>query len=163
MLNRFFLYLLSNFFNMLEFNDFGYLIPDRNIPSSIIEFETNFKYNNARNTIYEKYISYCIDLKAIINKDIKQWIDGSYVTKKVFPQDIDIVSFINHEDYEIYEKDLKNFIYPNSKRFYEIDAYLIIVYPESHKKNFYYKSDYAEWLINFSRDMRTNNKKDFWN
>jgi hypothetical protein len=146
---------------MLEFDSNGYLVPNRNIISTSDELENVFKNNKERIQIYDNYLRYIKDLKVIVTKEIKQWIDGSFVTQKVIPNDIDIVSFIDYEDYKINEKALSKFFYPNSKTSYSIDAYLIIVYPDTHKKSFYYKSDYAEWLTSFSKDLKTNMSKGF--
>ena len=85
----------------------------------------------------------------------------SFCYKKPLPNDIDIISFIDYDDYEKHKNQLNNFFYPASKKKFNIDAYIIIVYPEAHKKNFYYESDYAEWLTNFSKDFKTNNRKGF--
>ena len=123
---------------MLQFNNKGYLIPDKNISSTLAELEQTFKINNIRVDINNLYLKYSDELKKIIGKEIKQWIDGSYVTMNNAPNDIDILTFINYDDYEKHENELSNFFYPNSKAEYNIDAYLIIVYPKNHKKIFYY-------------------------
>ncbi|QOG01327.1 hypothetical protein [Flavobacterium sp. MDT1-60] len=146
---------------MLQFDTNGYLTPDRNISSTLSELEQTFKINNIREDIYNLYLNYSNELKNIIGKDIKQWVDGSYVTKKNAPEDIDILTFIDYDDFEKYENELNKFFYPNSKAEYNIDAYIIVVYPNNHKKNFYYRSDYANWLTDFSKDFKTNTKKGF--
>lgn len=146
---------------MLNFDAVGNLIPQGNVQSTILELEQIFKINPVRTAIYKNYQIYIDDLKAIIGKNIKQWVDGSYVTKNPMPGDIDILSFLDHDDYEKHESQLADFVYPRSKKIYNVDAYIIIVYPADHKKYFYYKSDYAEWMFNFSKDFKTNNKKGF--
>lgn len=146
---------------MLNFDTQGYLIPQGNILSTVLELEQTFKINPARTSIYSNYQVYIDDLKKIIGKEIKQWVDGSYVTKNILPNDIDLVTFLDYDDYEKHQSQLTDFFYPYSKKAYNIDAYIIIVYPPEHKNHFYYRSDRAEWMHNFSKDFKTNHKKGF--
>ena len=146
---------------MLQFDDDGYLVPDRNIQSNLNELEKVFKINHRRNELFELYSIYNTGLKKILVKELRQWVDGSYVTKKEYPNDIDVVTFIDHEDFIKFESQLKDFTYPNSKKEYNIDGYIIVIYPEDSKKSFFYKSDYAYWLQNFSKDSKTNSNKGF--
>ncbi len=89
--------------------------------------------------------------------DFYQWVDGSYVTKKSNPQDIDIINFVDFEIYEsiiIKSEELKNnFI----KDKFNLDTHFIAIYPESHPKYFFFKSDSAYWNDWFSK---TNPKHD---
>jgi hypothetical protein len=71
---------------MLNFNSCGFLLPDRNTSSTISELEQTFKINNVREDIYENYLNYSKNLKEVIGKEIKQWVDGSFVTKKPKPK-----------------------------------------------------------------------------
>lgn len=81
--------------------------------------------------------------------------------EKLNPGDIDIVSFINFEDFDRHQKELKRFVYPESKRNYSVDAYIVIAYPDLHNKKFYYDSDLAYWHSIFSREYSTGRKKGF--
>jgi hypothetical protein len=67
---------------VLNFASFGYFVPYRNISSTISELEQTFKINNVREDIYENYLNYSENLKEVVGKEIKQWVDGSFVTKK---------------------------------------------------------------------------------
>lgn len=72
---------------MLQFDEFGYLTPDINIPSTMDELERIFKIDDHRAELFEKYLTYTKNLKSAIgNKSFKQWIEGSFVTKNNTPK-----------------------------------------------------------------------------
>jgi len=146
---------------MLQFDSRGYLSPYQNIISDIDELEDVFKTNENRGALFASFLSYTAGLKDILGQDLNIWVDGSFVTKKENPKDIDIVTFVEHDLFERFEDELKDFFYPLSKSKYNIDAYIVVVYPEGHKKNFFFKSDYAHWLQDFSKDLKMNCKKGF--
>ncbi|TFF36006.1 DUF6932 family protein [Mucilaginibacter psychrotolerans] len=125
---------------MFDFNQRGLLIPETTIACSLAAFEAEFVIRpniEKRRYLFEQYKLYCNDLKVVCgNSDIKQWIDGSYVTKNKNPLDIDIVSFIDYDIVKAKEKALKQFIYPNSVHGYGIDGYIVVVH-SSESKLFY--------------------------
>ena len=87
---------------MLTFNSAGYLTPNTAINSTVREFEEEFVVNYSsgdRSRLFEMYLQYCNDLKALCEeRELLQWIDGSFVTKsKPSPSDIDMVTFIDAE------------------------------------------------------------------
>ena len=143
---------------MLTFNQSGLLVPDNKITSTIQELENEFVLKIAsvkRREIFEAYVKYNEDFKKVCNLDeLHQWINGSYVTQKNNPGDIDLVTFL---DYKIVTKlgsKLDAFKYPNSEIIYGVDAYIIEVYPQNHINNFRYVSDRAYWLDRFTKTRR---------
>jgi hypothetical protein len=154
---------------MLNFNSNGLLVPANNIKSDILELEgvfvTNIRTIN-RKELFEKYISYSNSLKELCNVNLKQWIDGSFVTKKSEPQDIDLITFIDFKIVEVLNDSLTDYKYPASKTIFGVDAYIIRTYPTDHKYYLSYRADQAYWMDHFSRTRRNRigNKlqKDFW-
>ena len=143
---------------MLTFNHSGLLVPDNKINSTIQELENEFVLKlptTKRKEIFDAYIKYNEDFKKVCNLDeLHQWVNGSYVTKKNNPGDIDLVTFI---DYDIIQKlgsKLDDFKYPNSEIIYGVDAYIVEVYPETHKDRFRYISDKAYWMDRFTKTRR---------
>ena len=138
---------------MLEFNSSGLLVPQSIISSTLSEFEKYFAIDspeNVRRILFNQYKRYSDDLKQTCGLfELKQWIDGSFVTKKAKPFDIDLVTFLSWEIAE--GKGLKDFIYPASLTKYGIDAYIVVIYPDTHKLNFVYKADCAYWLDHFDK------------
>ena len=140
---------------MIKFNASGLLIPSSPIISTLAEFEEHFAVDspqNGRRILFNQFINYAADLKTICGKDeMKQWIDGSYVTKKYDPFDIDLVTFIDYQIAENKEKEIKEFIYPASLAKYGIDGYVIVMYPENHVLHFAYRADCSYWINHFDK------------
>lgn len=140
---------------MFSFNTAGLLMPSSVIESTLVEFEECFAIDSpsdVRRILFKQYINYKNSLKELCNKsELKQWIDGSFVTKKLNPFDIDLITFIDFETVKAKERELKEFIYPISSISYVLDCYIVIVYPEDHKFHFIYKSDCSYWINQFDK------------
>lgn len=108
---------------------------------------------------YQKFVS---DFKVEISPNFKHWIDGSFVTTKLNPRDIDFVSFIDHD---IYTK--KRFLIDEkfrlkfAKELYNVDAYTLEIYPEGHKKQNISNLDLVYWLNWFTKTKKNRHKKSF--
>jgi len=139
---------------MLNFDSRGYLKPNKNLASSSKELFDEFvkKIQNAqRQQLYDNYIQYSNDLKkACGGIELTQWVDGSFVTKKNIPNDIDVVTFI---DFNI-SCDLSKFVYPESIEKYNVDGYIVIVYPRKHPKIALYMGDWGYWMDRFDKTRR---------
>jgi len=140
---------------MFEFNTAGLLIPTAVISSTLQEFEGCFSIDSPediRRKLFNQYLGYKNELKELCGKtELKQWIDGSFVTKKPKPSDIDLVTFVDFETAKLKEKELRKFIYPESLGNYGIDGYMIVIYPEGHKFHFIYQADCAYWVNQFDK------------
>lgn len=84
----------------LQFDKHGFLFPYEIINVDISTFETffvnQFKENLKRKKLFEAWQTYN---KALLNSvqpknEIRQWIDGSFITTKSLPNDMDIITFI---------------------------------------------------------------------
>lgn len=148
---------------MLTFSHNGLLTPETLIPSSVEEFEIEFVSNldfGNRKILFEQYKVYCRDLKLLCdNKTITQWIDGSYVTKSKTPSDIDLIFFLDFETVQSNEKDLKQFIYPQSLTKYGVDAYIVVIYPTDHKRAYISNADKAYWMDHFGKTKPNRSRK----
>ena len=124
----------------LVFDTKGLLVPSRNIVATLddfnITFVKNFPMSKTREKLFENYLSYSDELKQILNLgELKQWINGSFVTKTINPKDVDLVTFIPNEVYYKKESVLRKF---NEKSWFEfnIDAYILI-----ERQGFTFESD----------------------
>ena len=130
---------------MLEFNQKGLLIPEAIITSSLDEFKNEFsiKLNDGkREELFNQYQQYCKDLKELCdNSELTQWIDGSYVTQSKNPSDIDLVTLIDYNIVKAKETESIKFIFPQSMQTYQLDAYIIAVYPIDNKSHFITQAD----------------------
>src|SRR5690554_3847082 len=148
---------------MFIFNNSGLLVPDKKINCSFQDFEKEFVLNiptKKRKEIFDFYVKYNNSLKEICNlPELHQWINGSFVTKKQNPGDIDLVTFLDFKLVENLGTKLDHFIFPNSEKIYNVDAYIVVVYPEEHKDKFNYKSDLVYWNDRFSKTRRVRGNK----
>jgi hypothetical protein len=136
----------------------------QNIGCSIQQLESHFvhEYPNSktRKNNYEKYLKYIYDLKELLGeRRIKQWINGSFVTQALNPNDIDLVTFVNFEKRMRYGDELKRFEASGANEIYGVDAYLLTVFPEDHPKYFLFQSDKAYWMNQFGMTRRDKNGK----
>ena len=96
---------------------------------------------------------------------MKHWIDGSFTTIKQEPNDIDIVCFIWHEHFVegVYIKDEfkifdTNLSRAQCKKVYNVDGYLVPVFPKEHPLYGWYQDRIAYWKRQFGND-RSNRPK----
>ncbi len=147
-----------NFIEMFSFNKAGLLVPDSKIITSKELFELEFVSNIQslkRKELFDSLVSYNNELKKSCNLEVlNQWIDGSFVTKKINPGDIDVVTFLDFQIIEEHEKKLNDFKYPSSENLFGIDGYIVAVYPEDHENYFLSLSDSAYWHDKFTKSRR---------
>ncbi len=142
---------------MLEFNSKGLLVPNTNILSSIEELKEVFVEGISSKTrldIFNKYLAYSDELKRLLEvKELKQWVNGSFVTKVANPKDIDLVTFVDYNLIQANEQKIEAFN-NYSKKDVMLDVYIVPVYPKKHPHEFYYISDVAEWMSKFDKTRR---------
>lgn len=111
----------------LVFDEKGNLKPYKAIEADLKIFESTFATNELRKDLYDKYLNYLLDLKKVIGQETNfyQWLNGSYVSKREKPQDIDLVTFI---DFQVYDKEItkNDFLKsPKSEILYGLDCYFV--------------------------------------
>ena len=90
-----------------------------------------------------------------------QWIDGSFVSNKQNPKDIDFITILDHQDYDnnkLLEKDFASFA---GRKRCKVDTYIVSNYPENHKKYVFSKSDLLYWRNLFGKTRVNRAKKQF--
>ena len=139
----------------MNFDRLGNLTPYEIIETDLKTFQNcfvnemeNFKH---RDKLFQDYLNYTKKLCKIVTNHFFQWINGSFVTQKNTPKDIDLVSFIDFRLVEKYQHQLKNMIYPISKAEYNMDAYIVKLYPENDKNVVFSKSDSLYWFHHFQK------------
>lgn len=146
---------------MLIFNHSGVLIPDNKIISDLAELKTEFVDgipSGKRMDLFNRLLKYNEDLQKVLGFcGFVQWINGSFVTKKVNPGDIDLVTFIETEKILEIGSSIDPFRFPNSESIYGVDAYIIEVYPSDEPDYFRTVSDKAYWADRFSKTRRDRN------
>jgi hypothetical protein len=132
------------------------------IPEFVSLFVDSFDPDSTRTNLYSNYKSYFSDLHQMLKYEFFQWIDGSFITTKRDPRDIDVVSFIDFKDYEEYTEIIDNrFSSKNARKIYGVDAYIVPKYPENHVRYAFFLSDFLYWRNFFGKTKVNRAKKQF--
>ncbi len=150
----------------LNFDSRGNLKPYEIIKISFEDFQevfvNSFDKDSRRHLLLEKYLNYLQDFSQILNGNFYQWIDGSFVTTKYNPRDIDLVSIIHFEDFEMNSKKISDkFVSLNARKLYVVDAYVVADYPESHPKYSFTHTDLLYWKDLFSQTKVNRAKRQY--
>ncbi len=143
---------------MFTFNEHGLLSPAEGIRTTVSElydvFVADFPASDTRLSLYNEWRKYNQLLRQEIGADFVQWVNGSFVTTKLNPKDIDIVSFIPSRLFRKFEKRLDYYWSDNWER-EGIDAYLVEVFTEQDENFNAYQVTLAQWQQLYSRTKPT--------
>lgn len=83
---------------MLKFDENGHLTPYERIETSLDEFQQvfvdGFPNSSTRRRLFDNYLDWVFDFQREIYPYFTHWIDGSFVTQKLNPKDIDFKTFL---------------------------------------------------------------------
>ena len=98
------------------------------------DFVSSFNDNSSRIETFNNFENRLIELKSILSDTLTIWVDGSFITNKSNPNDIDYVIFIKYESYKKNEEVIKD-KYLNRKLYEseKLDVYIVIIYPENNR------------------------------
>jgi hypothetical protein len=117
-----------------RFNARGFIMPYQKITCSVYEIEEIFvkpyPHSKTRNIIFEHYLNYLNDFQSIITPYFTQWLDGSFVSKKVNPNDFDFVTFIDYQIYKLKEEQIFKIV--EKYGYLKLDNYVAPVFPTGH-------------------------------
>lgn len=136
----------------LEFDQYGHLMPYELVETDIKIFEQYVLFSQERLKIYTEFKQLIQQLKLEALTEI--WIDGSFITLKPNPRDMDLVIFIEAADYERQEILLSTL----RQRSKYLDIYFVKSYSQDHPKFFLTNFDKMDWQSFFGRN-RQNIKK----
>ncbi|SDE50905.1 hypothetical protein SAMN04487996_105239 [Dyadobacter soli] len=125
------------------------------------EFVDAFPRSSTRRVIFENFSMYMEKLVAIIGKDFHQWIDGSFVTRKLNPGDIDFVTFINAKTFSQNERVLNDLRAESQEKSLRLDGYFVKDFPRNHKRFVHSYLDSVQWMHDFVKDSRKGQSKGF--
>ena len=137
---------------MINFDSRGYITPNEIISVSLQEFEETFCYNNRRRLIFENYKEFIEKLKGLGLNHFYQYVDGSFVTTKNYPKDIDFVTFIDSD-----------FFHQNITKMMEfrneyLDCFFAPIYPQNHASRYRNDLEHFEWQCLFGWDREDKQK-----
>lgn len=114
---------------------------------------------DTRRKLFKGYLSFLNNLKSAINAPFEQWINESFISKKRIPQDIDVVSFIDHEIVDASSQIFKNLSGDTSLAIYGVDSNIVKLYPETHNHHIFTESDRLYWYHLFTNTARNSRGK----
>ena len=90
------------------FDEKGYIKPYEVMPTTLETFRTHFVFNEHRERIFQVYLNF-LDILQSASDDTPfyQWLDGSFVSEKPFPNDLDLVNFVDREFYRKFESRIR--------------------------------------------------------
>ena len=121
----------------LYFDDHGNLFPYQKSKLKINDcldlFVSDFPASQTRQTLFDNLLRYRSAIFSELNQNFKQWINGSFTTQKLNPNDIDLANLIPYSDAldSKIETILPYFTVGGSLEMYQMDAHLIPVYDET--------------------------------
>ena len=118
----------------LSFNSRGFIKPYTKIESSVFEIEEvfvgPFPHSETRQLIFDNYLNYLDEFQRLITFNFTHWLDGSFMSKKIDPNDLDFVAFI---DYRIYEqKEEQIFRIVEKYGYLKLDNFVSQIFPINH-------------------------------
>jgi len=140
----------------LVFDNNGYLQPYQPIEVDLETFKFNFvdSFPNSkrRKWLFDNYLRFLYSFQDDVFTYFEQWINGSFISQKQNPKDIDIVTFL---DFKVYEKRGDKVL----DRFWKfsledqfIDSYLVKAYPKEHPKYSIFQSERNLWADRYGTD-----------
>jgi hypothetical protein len=123
-----------------QFNEIGFLPFGDPITLSIGEFREifvdNFPNSVTRKRLFDNWMDYIFDFQHEVFPFFEQWIDGSFISEKLNPVDLDFVTLFDGRVFELRDnsKTLENF-WSFSLQKEGLDAYLCPIYEENHPNN----------------------------
>lgn len=120
----------------LKFNKQGLLVPADIIEVELSTFKAYFvdafPNSKTRKSLFENYLRYIYRFQDDVFPIFEQWINGSFVTKKENPNDIDLVTFLNFRAYEARGDKILDKFWTFSLEEQGIDSYIVKEFPEHH-------------------------------
>ena len=148
----------------LRFDTYGYLTPYQAIATGLATLERvfveEFGTSATRRPLFDAYQQYTDQIRARLPAGavIVQWVDGSFVTRKRNPKDIDVVTFVDFGIYEQYEPFFDSLRQLRYLRETDVDGYFVRVYPVDHPNYRLYDLDRADWNFRFNTPKQKGNK-----
>lgn len=140
----------------LSFDKNGYLKPYKAIEVDLETFRFNFvdafPNSERRKWLFDNYLRFLYSFQDNVFTYFEQWINGSFISQKEAPKDIDFVTFL---DYKIYERRGDNVLDKFWKFSLEeqfLDSYIIKSYPDDHPNYPICLSEKNLWLDRYGTD-----------
>ena len=123
-------------------------------------FVDPFAPSSSRHVLFTSYQRLLDDIEHTLQKQLRHWLNGSFISNRTNPKDIDLVFLADYALIESNEK-IFNLKFSNTAiaDVYGLDAYFIKIYPEGHSNYFWTQSDLAYWRNWFGRSKMDRRRK----
>ena len=133
---------------MINFDNKGNIFPYEITDTTFEIFQEVFSFNEHRKAIFQEYVEFCNVLKSMQTNEFFQFIDGSFVTQKQYPKDIDIVTFV---DADFFNKNAVRLLNLRDN-FEKIDCFFVPNHSTEHPHYFVTQFGLFEWEQLFNTD-----------
>ncbi|MFD2569499.1 DUF6932 family protein [Spirosoma soli] len=139
------------------FDGRGLLAPAKVVSLSIAEFEEHFVQvfpdSGTRQTIFASYRRFIEEFTKQVCAECTHWIDGSFVTDKLNPNDLDVVVLIPDACYDVHQSLIEsNFRLGGAKQLFPgLDVYTVRCYEAESSKHYITEYDLAYWYDWFTQ------------
>lgn len=108
-----------------------------------------FPHSPTRADLFAAFLRYVERLRALVGGGFTIWLDGSFVTRKPDPADVDFVTLLDAARYTRHETALETLHHDEPRPY--LDPYFLPVYPAGHRLRFVYELNRLDWLEQFGR------------
>jgi len=133
----------------LNYNQFGNLLPNKKEltwEEFLTEFVDNYPDSVTRKKIALNFKNYLQAFKKEIISKFFIWVDGSFVSKKLNPNDLEAVFYIDYKICQSKKTNLDKIWFSSHQKYaYSLDLYYSIDYPKDHKRHFLSHLNYLYW------------------
>ncbi len=138
-----------------------YSVIDTTLEEIELELVYSFDENSIRLQLFEMLKIYLLDLSNLLDRQpFEVLIDGSFTSRKINPNDIDIVVIIDSKIVKAI--DVTGFRCNLSQKklvnYSGVHAFVIEKFEENNTKFILFQADFLHWLSFFSKDRKGNKK-----
>lgn len=137
---------------MIQFDNKGFITPYDVVDTDLNEFEQTFVFNEHRAKIFQEYQLFLQSIQNLGISTFYQWINGSFTSMKMNPNDIDVVTFVPFQDFEKHEIFFDK-LYLN-RYSTKIDCYFVKVYPQNHPNYSKFQSTELQFWHDFTKTIK---------
>jgi hypothetical protein len=150
----------------LLFDIRGNLQPSEIIPFSWENFNKifvlDFEDSETRKKLFDNFQGFIHTIQENITPEFTIWVDGSYVSEKQNPRDIDALFLLDFKTCENKKSILDNQYFVKEFKFTKgLDLYFSIEYPENHKRHFLSHLNHLYWQDVYGHTRKDINSKQY--
>lgn len=120
----------------MTFAEYGYLVPYTLIVTDLetlnLTFVNEMPESTTRRRIFTTFTGYVTELQTALNCPLKVWVNGSFTTTKLNPEDVDFVIFVDKQVTVNHQQLIRQFRQRRYQKKSLTDDYLVEVVSETH-------------------------------